>query len=780
MRPATSTSGRDDGRQDARHEGRGESRSVRRLLLVAGLLLLASPAAAQDPAPAAPDAPRPEPKALMPREADGTIKGGPPPASPNTPPQGTTARETMWRAPTAEDWAKPCLLTWQRSWDDALAVSKATNRPILICVNMDGEIASEHYAGVRYRQPEIAKLYEPYVTVIASVYRHTPRDYDDEGRRIPCPRFGGVTCGEHIAIEPVLFEKYFDGARISPRHVLIGMDGKELFDVYYANDTASVFSMVEEGAAPYKDLPPPKPQSDRPILERVASRDVRDRTAVEGAYREGDAAQRKALLESAIKNNDAAQIDLMRQAIFGLDPDLAKSAREALAKTDAPNAPNLISDALRVPMSAEEKEALLAALERLGTKSQRAQWLSVIHRGLSGKSDAVDTEAWTKARTQYEAPSAAKEWNALEIQRAAAAEAARAKPEDATARIAFAEACVALGLHARTSSEEDAVSKKIVFRSAFDDARAAAEEARKLGAPEWRVESVLAVTSYYGGDVEGAYKHAEIAAKQIPPGEPTWNSMAVLTMFAESRFQAIKKAVKAKQRWPARWLADLNATYAVLLRHPLGTDTQIVWHHDFLVWLGANDQAGRFLDEGLARYPASSLLHERFRKWTVERKGLEALESAYERMLSQPDAAPAIRAYAAAAATTVADFHRRAARRDEAMAAFTRAITHWEAAITANVTDRRLADSAVALAMASRARLAYEAGDFDRCLAEIVGSFERSPSTAGTRDGGGFTPGETAQMLNQKLVELGHAEAQAKLQGALSKIDPELLRFDRP
>ena len=29
---------------------------------------------------------------------------------------------------------------------------------------------------------------------------------------------------------------------------------------------------------------------------------------------------------------------------------------------------------------------------------------------------------------------------------------------------------------------------------------------------------------------------------------------------------------------------------------------------------------------------------------------------------------------------------------------------------------------------------------------------------SGTRDGGGFTPGETAQMLNQKLVELGQAE----------------------
>src|SRR5690606_32629785 len=98
-------------------------------------------------------------------------------------------REQMWYAPTAEDWKRPVLIEFQRSWEDALAVAAETGKPILICVNMDGEIASEHYAGVRYRSPEIAKLYEPYVCVIASTYRHNPRDHDEHGRRIPCPRF---------------------------------------------------------------------------------------------------------------------------------------------------------------------------------------------------------------------------------------------------------------------------------------------------------------------------------------------------------------------------------------------------------------------------------------------------------------------------------------------------------------------------------------------------------------------------------------------------------------
>jgi len=58
-------------------------------------------------------------------------------------------REGMWPAPTAADWAKPCLIRFERSWDDALAVAKETQKAILICISMDGEIASEHYAGKR-------------------------------------------------------------------------------------------------------------------------------------------------------------------------------------------------------------------------------------------------------------------------------------------------------------------------------------------------------------------------------------------------------------------------------------------------------------------------------------------------------------------------------------------------------------------------------------------------------------------------------------------------------
>src|SRR5688500_10815456 len=256
------------------------SRPLLTLSRIGAILALAAFAASgiaqdvkpEDKPPAPPDAPAPPP---APAEAPPAPRRAAPPHPPDLgPPNPPADRQGMWPSPTAEDWKKPVLIPFQRTWDDAVAVSKETGKRILVCVNMDGEIASEHYAGIRYREPEISKMYEPYVCVIASVYRHSPQDYDGEGRRILCPRFGSVTCGEHIAIEPGLFEKFFDGQRVAPRHVAVDLEGRETYDIYYINDVASVLKTVKEGAGPPV---PPVVRGDRPIADRVASNDAADR-----------------------------------------------------------------------------------------------------------------------------------------------------------------------------------------------------------------------------------------------------------------------------------------------------------------------------------------------------------------------------------------------------------------------------------------------------------------------------------------------------------------------
>jgi tetratricopeptide (TPR) repeat protein len=684
----------------------------------------------------------------------------------------------MWPAADAAGWAKPVLLTWQRTWDDAVAVAKETKRPILVCINMDGEIASEHYAGVRYRSEEIAPLYEPYVLVIASVYRHNPRDHDDEGRRIPCPRFGGVTCGEHIAIEPVIYEKFCDGQRIAPRHILVEVDGKETFDVFYRNDTASVFEDIKKAIADRPPLPPRPVRSDRPVVERVASREVTDRLAVEAAYAKADPAARKALLEAAVKHPEAAPLDLLRLAVFGLDVEASRTARQALAKVDDPAATTLVADALRVPMDAAERQALIAALDRLGGRSELAKWLAVLHKGLGARSSAVDPAAWAAgagagAGTSSpvdEAPSARVMF---------AASAAKARPDDPAPRLDLAEASLAVAQQASRPDVADRRLARLVARAAFEDARRFGLEAERLGAKGWRLDAVLALAAYHGGDVEEGYARAAAAAKALPAGEGSFESMAVLTIFAEGRWYRMKKAVKEKKEFPPEWLADVNAAYAILLKHPWGTDGQVLWHEDTLDWLGAHEQAERVLREGLARFRDSEGLHERLRQRTMRRRGVGGaggLEATYDAMAKAEGASPSLPWFAGLASSAVADQRRRRGAYDEATAAYGRAIAHFDRATAATPWRKEAADRAAALAHAGRARVALQTQADDAALAEILAAFARSPSSATTTDGMGITPLETAQSLLARLKAANRADAAARLDAAIAALDPESLR----
>jgi tetratricopeptide (TPR) repeat protein len=711
--------------------------------------------------------------AAAPLAAAQSLPGGPPPGSPPGLPAGVT-REQMWPAPTADDWKKPCLIQWQRTWEDAVAVSHETGRPILVCINMDGEIASEHYAGVRYRQPEIAALYEPYVCVIASVYRHTPRDYDDQGRRIPCPRFGTVTCGEHIAIEPILFEKFMDGKRVAPRHIMVELDGAEKYDVYFAWDTQSVFDTVKKGIADRPAGLVKAPRGDRSIVERVASRDSADRSAVETAYEGGDRGTKKTLLDAAQATKDAPPVDLLRLAMFGLDTDLSQLARKTLAQASSPDAVDLVGEALRNPTSAAERESLIGALSRIGESSPKARTLATVHRGLGARSTTVDVDGWAKALEGGATYSPAAE---------SAAPAPEAKPADPNAMLALAEDYLSRAVGHVQPGEPipsrvlNSKADQRLVRSLFEDARRTALEAEKAGAKGWRTDAVVAVASYYLSDDDTAHARAETAVSGMPSEAPGWNAMVVLALFAEERWQAISKAVQEKKPWPPQWLSDVNAAYDVLVRHPYGTDDQVGMHYDIVKWLGGAGQAARVLDEGLARFPDSALLHERLRRRILEEKGVEGLEPTYAAMLKAQGEPAGLEWFAGYASMVAAEFSRRAKNEAAAVDAYDRAIAHFDRSVAKDPENRTSADLEVALALAGRARLALEKGDWDRAVADVVASFERKPDGAATQDGLNISPVDTAMMLKARLADAKRDDLAAKLQAALDKLDPEMLKL---
>jgi tetratricopeptide (TPR) repeat protein len=692
--------------------------------------------------------------------------------------EGTLEREEMWRAPTAEEWATPCLITWQRTFEDAWAVSEATGKRVLVCVNMDGEIASEHYAGVRYRQPTAAVLYEPYVCVIASTYRHTPRDHDEDGERIPCPRFGTVTCGEHIAIEPILYEKYFEGKRISPRHIALSREpeleagevpGEEVYDVYYAFDTKSVFKAIRTGTGdPPEQIMPDRSLADAPRL--TASRDVGDREFVERAYRQGTRAERTAILQAAVANTEIPQVDLLRLALFGKDDELRQVAWKDLSENAPDSAVVLLGDALEVMTEEAERGPLIDALDRLGKGSRKATTLARVHRGLGEKSEVLNAEEWTAAlvRAEYRVDSTGRLDLADHLQ--SRADQAETSPQDTDALLELADSYLRLAVEGQHEPR--------FRRLLLEDARRTAAKAEEMGVDDWRVHSIVAAAAQELGETANAQERAALAVRSMPADTSSWSTMMVLDLFASGRQRAIADSYRDKREWPREWLTDLHAAHALLAVHPHGRDEHAVRYYDFLAAIGAGAHAQRVLDEGLGRFPDSWDLHARLRTRVLRRQRLGAfdgLEAVYEAMMREPDASPQLHWFAGYASLVVAEQHRRVGDGDSAKRAYDRAAEHYEKAIVVNPANRATSDHYVAMALAGRGRLALEAGEHGESLELILGSFARRREASASLDGLGISAVGTAKML------LVHFKAQdlegeaLRLQSALDSLEPEWL-----
>lgn len=469
------------------------------------------------------------------------------------------------------------------------------------------------------------------------------------------------------------------------------------------------------------------------------------------------------------------------RTLSGLDTELSSAARRALAESQQPASVELIAEALQAPMSDADREMLVSALARLGGTSALARWLAGVHQGLSASSALVDVEGWAEQGVGAAYGAVRPELAEQGLVHAVEEHSRRLEttPGDPGLRLELAEATLALALEAPEHHPTNARRARMMAEHLYAEARRQAEQAQAAGAEGWRLEAVKALAAYYAGDLESAYVQAERAMKDLPPGESGWSSMAVVTVFAESRWKALKAAVKAQQRWPGEWLADLDAAYSVLLKHPLGTDAQVLWHFDLLDWLGARWRADGVLSRGLERFVDSLSLHARLRERVLKRGGPAALLATYDKFVK--DAADDARAapFAGLAAIEAAEQFRRNGERDAALTAYDRAVAWYETAIGADERHAPAASHAIALALAGRSRVAYELGRDQESLANVVASFARSPDSAGTRDGMGITPGETAQMLRARLEEAGRTAELAQLDAAMSSLDPDLLRFDR-
>lgn len=655
--------------------------------------------------------------------------------------------EQMWYAPTAADWEKPPLIRWQRTWDDAVRLSQQTKKPILVCVNMDGEIASEHYAGVRYRDPEVAKLFEPYVCVMASVYRHNPRDYDDQGRRIPCPRLGCVTCGEHIALEPLVYAKFLDGKRISPRHIMVELDGSEVYDVFYTWDVKSVLDSLENGIKEREIQAPPIVKGDRSLKERIESPDSADREAVEAEFAEASEELKARMLELGIGAGDKVPLELLRQAAYGLDPDLARRAREGMKQSSDLLAVELIADTLRGPLAAGERTGLVDALDRFADRSTRARTLATAHRGLDSGSSAIDGKKWQSVLVGP-AYSGIADVAAQASQRDAAL---AQQPDDPNARLDVAESSLLQALEVEVGRARGGVRLAQAQRALLlEDAERNLQQAAAAGAAGWRPKALEAVLRAQRGQRRQAFALASEAMPDLPPEAPGRLAKELLELFAHGRQAAIQDAVRKQEEWPGEWTSDVHTAYTLLMRHPLGTPEHVADHYDFLEFFRSPD-AELVLQQGVARFPAAAPLHHRLRGLWLRQGGVARMQREYERLLAAPEAPAVLPWFAGYASLVAAEQQRRRSRPDAARDSYNDALRHFGR--YREQTQSEDGRHYEAMAHGGLARLALQAGDLDLTFSELQQVFRTAPLAAAAVDGLSITAMQTAEALRGKALQ---------------------------
>ncbi len=702
----------------------------------------------------------------------------------------------MWPAPTAEDWAKPVQITWQRTWADAVAVSRETGKPIMVAVNMDGEIASEHYAGIRYRDPEVGKLFDPYVSVIASVYRHNPRDYDENGNRIPCPRFGCVTCGEHIAMEPTVYAMYLDETRVAPRHIGVELDGTEFYDVFYALDVKSVLTGIDEEIKNRESTELPDKGMDRPLEELVASRRQEHRAVVEKQFRQAKRAERLKLLDLSDKLGMGAPIELLRLALFGLDVEVASEARRILSEQRSEAAIDLIAQALEVPMPEEERQLLIGALEAMAPQFARARSLSITLRGLEA---APASKAIADLRTRLRAADPSKAaMSSYEVvarlERASKGPGAGATPMQlAASELARAEATLRLAVdpEAASGSGTRAAERAKYTKIRFQDAKDAALSAEAAGLVSWRSHAVVGLCDYYLGDVPGSKPRLESAFQSMAAGDELegaetaqgWIGMAVLTLIADERVASIQAASKAKKEWPKAWVQEATTAFDLLAEHPLGNDAHILKYYDFLTSLGARRRAMDVLANGVGRFRGSETLHGRLRQRLLWSRGVGALEESYGRMKARPEADEVTFWYSGVASLVAAEFRRRRSQPEEGFGSYARAMGDFAKVRELDPNYSDSADHYVAIALAGQARIRMEQGKLEEAGTLLRQAFEIRPDAAGALDGLNASAVTTAKLVIAKMGGADSGEPAKALQSALSALPQEQLKtpaFETP
>lgn len=681
--------------------------------------------------------------------------------------------------------ASPPLMPWQRNLDDAIALSRATGKPLLLCVNMDGELASEALAADRYRDPEFVALADGFIPLLASPDRHDALDHTSRGVRLPDSKFGRVTNSEHIDIEPDLFERWFDGRRVAPRHVGVSPDGEVLFDLYLLTDLSKIDEAlaefgkfpepVEAPVAPEEGAevpvePQPEPELDEATL--LESPDAAHRDLLEARFLGASVEDRVRLAAAACSpTRETQHPELLRLALR--DPEAAVRSAGVDALTAHPGAASIEHFVRAAQLvgdePSEQRDALLSALERFAIESDADSALSAMQlaralRAIGAGSEVVDVDAWLLGTTGRVATESDAEI-AWDERLARIEERLSEDPDNADWNVLFARNGRSYAKALIAAGENPSF--------VLEDVRRAATRALKVRPDDGLANALFAWSSYMLADFDAASEAARRAIRALEPWSSTPLAVEAIDILADSCARRIYADIAEQAALDEVLLADSAAAHEVLLGHPLGTEAQALRGFQLLGAVNLRAAQRRAVELALERWPGSGTLHEWYR-WVVMRdEGPDGLLTAYEgRALSGLEREQRL-SFSGLAKLQAAE--RRIEERDpqRALEDYRLAFRDLEEAVGAGASVGTFARWYQAQARAGRARLFLDSGRLDEALAEILLCFTFETAAHDEPDARGVRPRETLRAVRDALLAVGREADAASLDRYLESPQPE-------
>lgn len=647
----------------------------------------------------------------------------------------------------------PARIEWQRSLADALAVQEATGLPLLVVVNMDGEVFNERFAKSTYKDPAFIASTKGWICVVASPDRHTDKDYDADGNRVECPRFGGCTCSEHINIEPELFRRYFNGTRNAPRHVGVTPQGAITFDRFLDTSMQTAIDAIAKNAGDASKQP--GPSTDVGAL--FGRRDALARRTLEAMWKRGDAAARQKLMEAA---GDATNepIDLLRAGLRDDNADVAAKAAIALAKRGGKDALIDLEDALARQPSGPVHDALVARIVELAKTDEAARRLAAHLTAPAAPSRiaAPWSNGWSAARYDDGDRAAIEK----ELDRCEAA--LKQKPDDDATRLQLATAQLAL---ADVLARDGEKGPEFWFADAI-------ASARKVKAKDLQPEAqaVVAYAAYMTGESQACGTALALAQSATQNARQPEAPLAARFLDVAVAGTASKVFAEAGNNAARAWRAEIDRVVAMLdlmNDRKAAREGALLAGAGLLEYGGLRAQARARLADAVARFPGSAKAHERWRNRLLVDLGVGGMRKAYAGFVDAAANKPEAEWFAGYAALVAGEVETREKRVPQALSAYGEAVERLGRSAAGNADFADSANGFAVLALAGRADLLAEAGRAEEAAADLLQAWSLRPESFDDQDGLQRKPRGVASRVAQALEKTGKGELAAKLKPML-------------